>query len=98
MTALPSQNYAQVNNRPDPLGVTVVDGGVNVAIFAENATAVDFCIRNAEALKPVGVYPTRPEEFGTGLSQVSKLALAMAFESMGNGIHLKDIATIQINS
>jgi hypothetical protein len=28
MTALPSQNYAQVNNRPDPLGVTVVDGGV----------------------------------------------------------------------
>jgi hypothetical protein len=50
------------------------------------------------ALKLVGAYPTRLEEFGTGLSQVSKLALAMAFGFMGNGIHLKGIATIQINS
>jgi isoamylase len=48
MTAMPSQNYAQVSNKPDPLGVTLVDGGVNVALFADNATAVDFCIRNAD--------------------------------------------------
>lgn len=48
MTALPSQNYALVSNKPDPLGVTLVEGGVNVALFADNASAVDFCIRNAD--------------------------------------------------
>lgn len=48
MTALPSQNYAHVSNKLDPLGVTLVEGGVNVAIFADHASAVDFCIRNAD--------------------------------------------------
>jgi glycogen operon protein len=48
MTALPSQNYALVSNKLDPLGVTLVDGGVNVALFADHASAVDFCIRNAD--------------------------------------------------
>ncbi len=37
--------YASISNRPYPLGVTLVEGGVNVALFADNATAVDFCVR-----------------------------------------------------
>ena len=37
--------YAEISNRPYPLGVTLVEGGVNVALFADNATAVDFCVR-----------------------------------------------------
>ena len=40
--------YASVSNRPDPQGVTLVEGGVNVALFADHATAVDFCVRNAD--------------------------------------------------
>jgi isoamylase len=31
---------------PDPLGVTVRDGGLNVAIWSGGAEAVDFCIRH----------------------------------------------------
>ena len=40
--------YASVHSRPDPQGVTLVDGGVNVALFADHAVAVDFCVRHAD--------------------------------------------------
>ena len=33
---------------PDPLGVTPTDGGLNVAIWAGGAEAVDFCIRHPD--------------------------------------------------
>ena len=29
---------------PEPLGVTLVDGGVNVAVWSENATAIELCL------------------------------------------------------
>ena len=41
-----SLRYADVSNKVDPLGVTLVEGGVTVALFADHATAVDFCVRN----------------------------------------------------
>lgn len=40
--------YASVHSRPDPQGVTLVAGGVNVALFADHAVAVDFCVRHAD--------------------------------------------------
>ncbi len=40
--------FAEVSNRPEPQGVTLVEGGVNVALFADHASAVDFCVRNPD--------------------------------------------------
>ncbi len=39
-----TQLFAQVSNRPEPQGVTIVDGGLNVALFADHSTGVDFCV------------------------------------------------------
>ncbi len=36
-----------LRSRPFPLGVTVVDGGVNVAVYSESADAVEMCVFDA---------------------------------------------------
>ncbi|MEY3408043.1 MAG: hypothetical protein RL038_1104 [Actinomycetota bacterium] len=48
VVSLPVMHYATSAGDPYELGVRVVPGGVNVAIFAENATAVDFCLVNPD--------------------------------------------------
>lgn len=45
---IPGLRYAEVSNKPDPQGVYLVEGGVNVALYADHATAVDFCVRNPD--------------------------------------------------
>ena len=43
--------------RPWPLGTTVVDGGVNVAVFSAHATAIDLCVFDASGTTELARMP-----------------------------------------
>ena len=37
-------NFAVADGSPEPLGVTIGEGGINVAVVSRNATRIDFCL------------------------------------------------------
>ena len=48
--------------RPDPMGSTLRDGGVNFAVFSDNAQAIELCIFDADGvreLKPAAIASDR---------------------------------------
>ncbi len=47
--------------RPDPLGATVFDGGVNFSVYSRSATGVDLVLFDAPEAPPVEVIPLDPE-------------------------------------
>lgn len=90
--------FASVSNRPDPQGVTLVDGGVNVALFADHATAVDFCVRNPDGSETRWRLPDKARGVWHGFVPASNQALATAFAYTANGIQKKAIAIIRTSS
>lgn len=51
---------------PDPLGVTVRDGGLNVALWSGGADAVDFCIRHDDGSETRYRLPERTDSIHHG--------------------------------
>lgn len=58
--------FAEVSNNYHDMGVTLLPGGVNVALFSETATAVDFCVLNPDGTESRWRLPYKEREIWHG--------------------------------